>query len=254
MNYLAALIERALGTAFSIRPRVPTAYEPAPGRPLREPFADRLAAEPLAESVDGSQEQAVRIIPPAAAPIRGPAADATPAPVTSARPPTRPLSSGERLNPVLPSDTTRRPAGSLADAFREAPPSADPALASVPGDPVWPSGAAQDMGRMARSRADEGTSVSLPEVRPRSELQTAPAGHSVAAPAPPRIAQPARIDPSAAPARAASADVATVHIRIGRVEVRALLQPGPGTPAPSARPAPRRQPLEEYLAGRGGRP
>ncbi len=261
MNYLEALTRRAVETAPLIRPRLPTPFEPVPRRPLDEAQAAVLPAEGTteiaADASKGRRAMGDKNVPDFRAGswaginsgLRF--SEQTPMPRSA---PQRMETDGHRSLPRY-SVPGQAPASVFSVAEE---PSIRPGSQIEPTPaPVRPAGvvAETSSGRTsARPSADDGARTSAPAVQPRPEAGMSSDGRVAVAVSTSRAARPAQAALATEPGQDAPADAPTVHIHIGRIEVRALPPPAPAPPAPPSRPAPRRQSLEEYLAGGGGRP
>lgn len=228
MSYLTTLAQRTLGSGLAIRPLLPTVYQrvrddgrhPAPGRVLSDRVAPVLPTSVPATSVG----QPTDIAPTMAAPTMPPAAQATTGPV--------PLLPDERI-PSLPRSVL--PARSVEVIMRDAAPSDQTATA--------PAAAGDSRAELVRS--DPVRTVRPGAIQPARDAQGA-APH----PAAPRTRDQARASESASRQERTPPD--TVHVHIGRIDVRAAPAPA-GTGAGAPRPAMKRTSLADYLsAGSGG--
>lgn len=266
MNYLEALTRRSVETVPLIRPRLPTLFEPVAGRPLDEALAAGPPAERLTEIAADASSGPMADVPRLLPPRQGRTPDGQSVPALSGQTPT-PRSAPRRMK----TDGRRSLARSLPMGLRGGDPGQAPAsVFSVAEEPSLRSGlqiepapaAAHPVGVEAeastgrtsvRPPADDGSRTSAPAVQPPQEAGMPSAGQVAVALSTSSAPRPAQTASAAEPGQVAPVSAPTVHIHIGRIEVRALPQPAPAPPAQPSRPAPRRQSLEEYLAGGGGR-
>lgn len=222
MTFLARLIERNLGdvpSAFPIlEPRLPSRFEPAV--PAAAPWAGEW-------DVEAPRDSGSRIS------IALPAAPAPP----------RPLERDERPDGGMPrSGVTPMALGTVAvplhDATSLAPVGAPRALSPVgDGQPVRP--------------ARPSTAPAVPDVPAADTSAERPAARPPTA-APPSLRPPAPAS-RAIRAEREPAEIRggpTIHVTIGRVDVRAVVAPVAAPPRPTA-PS-ETSSLEDYLRGRAG--
>ena len=262
-DFLTDLLERSRGHGAALSPRIPSVFEPPPADTSRPAWADSLwpAGE---DAVTSAAEDAVG--PAALDTIRL----AAQAPVASAER----MPAGRRPQPSPPA--AARPEGQLPAPSRATPPAAaaaetapDRATVTVP--QPGPAGHRPAVaGRLAGvSRAGDQRVPPL-QIQPDTTERAGPgalpppAAH-VGELLPPRpglltVPQPGVFAVPPVPAGPVGDPVPppepTVHVTIGRVEIRAVAARAPAArPAPAARSAPaaRAMSLDEYLAERNQR-
>jgi hypothetical protein len=267
-GFLAALVARVSVDGPSLMPRLPARYESPGGGAAADDDATLVAPDtpPAASAPRGASAVADPPAPPAsrsllpATPLPEPAADVT---VTKRHHPLRQAAAAPARQPAMLANSPLAaarggPAGhDVADSVPAAPPLATPLLAAaMPARAVavGPSPAPQ---RHAPAAAPASVSVSRRgrfEPDPPQRVAAA-APDSTARPAQPQRAMPALMPaPRAAsatvaaaptPARDAVAAAPTIHVTIGRVEVRAVVAPA-AAPRTATRPA--SLSLEQFLA------
>ncbi|HVO10135.1 MAG TPA: hypothetical protein VMX54_05215 [Vicinamibacteria bacterium] len=262
-GYLGRLVDRAVGRAAVLEPRLPSRFDPGRIRPSPSP------EQPWAAEIEAFAELAVRA--PQAAP--GPA---SPGPGSTAGAP------ADRSAPAAEGRANREAPGAREPLASRPPPASPPGPAQRAGEAgeeihARLRGAAEAAERLLvearRERTGAGREIPAAEPRPApavsapkaialeprrpAELAAAPRPDHPLAPraptAPPPLHVPGRTAARQAPAPRAPAPEPppVVHVTIGRVEVRAE----PPAVAPPAR-APRRPAahlaLEDYLRRRNG--
>ena len=280
-DFLTDLLERSRGQGTALVPRIPSVFEPAPDGTLRfarediiQPGAEHTA-RPAAPDTARLATQA-----PAVTPERMPAPRwPQPSPQATARPEGQ-LPAPSRTAPAAPAriparaeggETGRQPAGepAIPQARAAVPPAAETTRELLAKVAVPPPETADHRPRAARpatalSRGgDEG--VPPPEIKPETTERPGPGalpppparvGETLSPPRPGLLTVPP-LDAFAAPpvppgpaGDPAPPPEPTVHVTIGRVEIRAVT-----APVPSARPASaaRAMSLDEYLTERNQR-
>lgn len=251
MNYLKALVERSAETSPAIRPRLPTLFESVAGWPSGEALGPGLADDALTGMATERTERPVSVALPPVTLSQDRPRNMQPEVAPPAHEQAAPADPYGRFRAVPAPEAMHRPdrpAG--APSLEPMPPVASGPIAA------HPAGTAGDLpadGRAARLQANDGLPIPSPAIRSRPETGPSPAARVAAAVSPLHVAPSAQAQSAPEPGQNVRTDAATVHIHIGRIEVRALPGPGPGAATPPSRPAPRRQSLEEYLAGGGGR-
>jgi hypothetical protein len=259
-DFLADLLERSRGQVSGLVPRIPSVFEPPRGGTSWPAGTDTVRMPADAPAAAGRvPSEGVPQPSPGAGPSRraGPSRQAAarprsriPAPSPEAVPPgslriparTGPRAAGEpalpQAGPLVPHATAgTRPAGPAAHRPRP------PATVSGGGDQRVPRPEIeQDMAerRGPGALGPPAATVGEPLPPPRRGLLTTPRPGAFAG-------SPAFPGPAGDPAPPPEP---TVHVTIGRVEIRAVT-----APAPPARPAPaaRAMGLDEYLAERNQR-
>ena len=224
MDFLTRLAQRTTGALLTVQPRLPARFEPvagprgeiAPGAAIE---AGMTAPNPLPASHHGIVIE--RLQP-------GPA---SPQDVRIANP---------ALHP---------PPATMIDSALGA------ALGSLQENPVRPSEALSIQGTPAADRAAPppplgGSIHPRPEPRPALRVE-ARSARAVAAGTQRTETRPPAAGHPIAEAGTAETAAPTVHVRIGRIDVRAILPPAPPS-RPATRPAAPRNSLEDYLSGRKG--
>jgi hypothetical protein len=252
MSFLLRLARKTLGHSAPIRPLIaPRFAETAPADSPQELLAEQETtaseATPAAAALPSAfyeppERQPAFLAPPAASTLSSlrPSSPAPEAPAPFADALRRPPSESPHAveipieSPVLPTSTRpRSPPALVVERAREGSAPAETRGASSPLSPLSPLSPPVPVG------ARESATVSL------FEPLTEPEVPSAAATAPPfGDDREQRLQSRSSGARAAPA---SVHVTIGRVEVRAVM---PALPArPAAAPTPARSPLslDEYL-------
>jgi hypothetical protein len=222
MTFLARLIERHLGdvpSAFPIlEPRLPSRFEPA--APAAAPWAGEWDVEVRRDS-----ESRVSVAPP------------------SVPAPTRPRERGERPDGGMPRSGVRPVAlGTVAVPLHDAtvlapvgaPRATSPAVDGQPVRPARPATAPAVPDAPASDTSAERPAARPPTATPPSLRPPAPASRAIRA-------ERERAEIRGGP---------TIHVTIGRVDVRAVMAPVAAPPRPSA-PS-ETSSLEDYLRGRAG--
>jgi len=233
MDFLTRLAQRTTGALPTVQPRLPARFE--------------LAAGPRGEMVPGGAIEAGMAAP-------------NPQPASHHGIVIEPLQPG----PASPQDVRivnsdsaalHPPPATIIDGALRA------ALGPLQENPVRPSEALSFQGTPTADRAAtppltpllDGSIHPTPEPRPalRVKARSAHSAHAVAAePQRSETRPPAGGHPIAEDVTAETA-APTVHVRIGRIDVRAILPPAPPS-RPATRPAAPRSSLEDYLSGRKG--
>jgi hypothetical protein len=268
-DFLGNLVARAFSPEVSVKPRLPSAFEPPAGRspaaaeaggPLER--TEEIAAEP-AQSMPGGPEFAPppeKLSPPAntriGEAIASPEAITAPPPQTHAAKtalrvkttPTR-IAVEEERAPDLPEQPPARPrtASSPFDKDeREAPAlSITTPPASVP-EPA----SAQRNPQPVDARPKPATSIRHEERPTPFSPEPRASASALARPKPVGILVAKRVSPPARGPVPAATPPPAVHVTIGRVEIRAVAPPaGSLRPAPPAAP---RLTLDAFLCGQHG--
>lgn len=229
MDFLTRLAQRLTGDLPAVQPRLPQRYEPAAGQP-------RAVEESEAMAIFGGREP-----------------EKLPAPLLSTQ-----------LAPAASATPARRDAPSSLDPLRR--PMRMPALAEPSPHPAPTRLALEVAGDISGSTSHETTAREISQLT----AQLAPPRRGV--PVAIRPAAPTGAPPiSTVSRRGAVAQVmldaakpgqtgrtdehpqgpTTVHVHIGRVDVRAVMPPVT-SPRPAPPPAAPRATLEDYLSGRKG--
>jgi hypothetical protein len=225
MDFLTRLAQRSIGELPTVQPRLPARFEPIAGiaQPATAP-ADELRFAPPRPAIAAPALESLSYPAPASSPVARPADQATtesPGPPMGVIEAVRPATlAPERViheeivsaRDIAP-DPARRQPPDLAAAPRRVAVEVRPAVMN----PSQPPPAVVGFRRGA---------VTAGPTDGRTKLQ----------------ADGVMLD-SAAPS--------TVHVHIGRVDVRAVMPPA-APPRPAARPATPRPTLEDYLSGRKG--
>ena len=224
MDFLIRLALRATGALPTVQPRLPARFEPTGGHAGTVSFSE-VAAETSAPDPQPAAPHASAIERPQA----GPAAFQGVQPMTAApaagEPPRVTVSEGTRPEPQI----SRQSNATLPP---EAPLSQDP--------PAAPHPAAASIHPL-----HDASLRPAPQPRPALRVEARRAKPEQADARPPDGAQPA------AEAVIADRSAPTVTVRIGRIDVRAVMPPAQ-PPKPAARPAAARSSLEDYLSGHKG--
>jgi hypothetical protein len=268
-DYLAGIVARTTGAAPTVRPRVPSLFEPvgltvdenvqatapAPSRPEESRKAappDRTVSEPPREDAPSTPRRARR---PTTTEVEATVEEPKPALAQPERPraeraPPRTRADAGDVSPPTKAPRPRRAGEPLRRARPEITPAPPPVHATEETTTVLPR--RHDVQRRLQTIAE---AVLTPErheptFRPRSSPE-APATEE-ASPLRPRVSGTLEADAvqqaSRAPAPAAGEKL--VQVNIGRVEVRAPASPGkPDAPRRRHEPPTR---LEEYLGRRNG--
>jgi hypothetical protein len=228
-GYLAALAERTLGVAATLRPAAPSRFEPA-----------QLAEGGLVEAVETSEAPAPAQRPPVESP-----------PAVTSKPAERRL-----LPPVEPSPVRLPPAPSAvelpaagvpaspAEPVPAAPPAErtpEPAPAPAPGPPDVPRGVTE-LARAVTALTGPFGPADQAGRRSPDQDETGPRGADRSG----RGAAAERMESRYADAEPQPPLV----VHIGRIEVRAIEAPRPVAPAPRPAPAPAGASLADYLLAR----
>jgi hypothetical protein len=230
MDFLTRLAHRATGTLPVVQPRLPARFEPAEGTYAGAAPGGEVAAETAAPNPKPASRRAS---------------------VTDPREPGHDAPQGVRSEP--PNAATPHPprATIIDSAFREdqgrhqARSARSSDAPSFQGPPTADRPAAASITPLLDADI-------LPAPPPRRALRVdaRPARVHATASQPPDTRWPAGGHPTIETG-AADAAPPTVHVHIGRIDVRAVVPPGP-TPRLVARPAPPPTSLERYLSGRKG--
>jgi hypothetical protein len=230
MDFLTRLAQRVTGDLPAVQPRLPQLYEPAAGHP-------RVVEESGVKAISGGREP-----------------EKLPAPLLSTQ-----------LAPAASTTSARRDTPSGLDPLRQ--PVRMPALAEPSPHPAPTRLALEVVGEFSgdpshdsMARAISQLTAQLVPPRRGVPVTVRPAAARTGAPPLSTISRRSTASPEvhdqAQPRQVATANErtqgpATVHVHIGRVDVRAVM-----TPAAPARPAPPptapRATLEDYLSGRKG--
>lgn len=229
MSYLATLAQRTLGVGPTIQPLLPAAFAPVGQAILDEPVpevaAASIAPRPL---ITPNVNQRITT----QGPERRIDTPARPAPVAVPR--IAPYEVARRTDVSIETPVTGASQRiAVAEGMRDN---------SLPDKPVteppdWWNAAREPTLLPAK------TPSPLPETQPRREPVPQLVGHS-----------PAPAPASSKPGESASqvlGPAPTIHVRIGRIDVRAAPAPASAAPPP-ARPAAKRTSLEDYLRGGSG--
>jgi hypothetical protein len=225
MDFLTRLAQRLTGELPAVQPRLPLRFEPAAGIAQPAPFPADENRLPAPE-------------PPWA--LQAAVPSTRPAPIQRAQVPEAVVQSDAPVRRSLSGAESARPAASpAADVSRNRIPSSFDTIPDPERRPPPPN--AQSPRRVrVEIRPAAANSASLPPPadsrrgvaalgQMNDQAQQLPAnGTTASGPTPP-----------------------TVHIHIGRVDVRAVMPPA-APPRPASRPAAPRATLEDYLSGRKG--
>jgi hypothetical protein len=229
MDFLTRLAQRMTGDLPAVQPRLPTRFEPAAGPRGRVAPGGTIEAEMAAPNPQPASHHggATEPLQPRPAPpqevrlINSDAAALYPPPATIIDGALRAALGGLQENPVRPSEALSYQGTPTAD--RAAVPPLTPLL--------------------------DGSIHPRPEPRPALRVE-ARLAHTVAAGSQRSEARPPTGGHPIAEAVAVETAAPTVHVHIGRIDVRASMPPP--APRPAARPAAPRSSLEDYLSGRKG--
>jgi hypothetical protein len=266
-DYLEHLAARALGQADLVRPRLPGLFEPldpseaAATEPFRAQEIERPSGRAAPVDARPEPEKSVRRSPKSASPTaagqRPPMADPGRASIasstSSARPSIEPQRDGPPAETAAPPRESPLPAVSATEVEplptrQAATPRAGSAASSDPGGPPsWPGPRPPAIPREPPTVAasPRGTVGGPPRSAPQSPIELpSPPVRPQPAQAPPKRSEPVRGERDAS---SPAAPAPTIRVTIGRVDVRALLQPAPRTAAPRRGSA---VALDEYLKQR----
>ena len=230
MDFLTRLAQRTTGALPTVQPRLPARFEPAAGprgeiAPGAAIEAGMAAPNPPPASHHGIVTERLQPRPASPQDVRSANPDSAalhPPPATIIDGALRAALGPLQENPVRPSEALSIQVTPTAD--RAAPPPPTPPFGGSIHPRPEPRPALRVEARSARAVA-AGTQ--------RSETRPPAGGHPIAEAVTAETAAP------------------TVHVRIGRIDVRAILPPAPSS-RPATRPVAPRSSLEDYLSGRKG--
>ena len=225
MDFLTRLAQRLTGELPTVQPRLPLRFEPAAGIAQPAPFPEVESRLPAPEPL-----RAVQAAGPATRPAPIQRAEIPEAVVQGDAPGRRSLSGAESARPAASSaaDVNRN---SSTSSFDTTP---DPDRRPPPPNAQSPRRVRVEIRPAAANRA------SLPPPAD-SRRSVAALGQM--------NAQAQQLHANGT--TASSPPPATVHVHIGRVDVRAVMPPA-APPRPAPQPAAPRATLEDYLSGRKG--
>ena len=229
MDFLTRLAQRTIGTLPTVQPRLPARFESAAGTRPGTIYFSEVAAEtspPDRRSPAPSMSMIEH-------PQPGPAVfeDTQPAhPIPTAKGPPR-ATITEVARPEVQSSRQSNAALPPKTLFGQDPP-AILGSAAEPIQPLYDRSIRPTRQPRPALRVDVRSAHAVAAGTQRSETRLPAGGHP--------IAEAITVE-TAAP---------TVHVHIGRIDVRAIMPPAP--PRPTARPVAPRSSLEDYLSGRKG--
>jgi len=241
-NFFNNLIDRTLGSAPTVEPFAPPLFAPAPGEQtpldgplstMQRPIVQRAVNEPVTEQAGQERDDAPLLVPPTA----------------------------DRATPAHPEQAHRQPFVQLDDPF------ADAAPIQAPGDRAARGETFDHLDRAALQRGPHRITTDRPVPAPFAAPPTSSQRDRVprvreAAPllveadVAPSLGQPQhnQLEHRAAQRREPSSQetaAPTIHVSIGRIDVRAVNPPTPAAPQRKSASSSTMS-LDEYLRTRNG--